>query len=850
MAFESQAEFRLGSAVLAAALAAMLGGCGNGHGATLPPAPPAKPGPQTMSVTFRILIPQPAASARARRPAYVSASTKSASIAVSPGTTPPVVVNCTTICSGQIAAPVGNDTFTVALFDQPNGAGHTLSTGSTTQQILLDHANAVGVTFDGVVASIAVSLAPGSVTRGTPATVAVTVSGLDADGNTIVGPGTYVDANGNALIITLADSDTSGATTLSQTKVTAPSTPVTLSYNGSAIASATITASATGTASKTATLTVTTTTTLHLYVASADGNAINVYAAGASGNIAPVRVIAGPATHLSFPVALAFDAAGDLLVAESTSGNAEVDAFAPNASGNVAPLYTLVPSPGGGAAQGLAIDPHGALSESFCGTCFFTGADGVATYTLTPPGGTETRSLGGSGTGLNAPYGIAYDPTGNLYVANDGSNSIALFAPGVSGNVAPSRTISTGIAAPSGIALDAANDIFVSDATTTTMGSIPVYAPGTSSPARTLSNAVSDVFSGAPGIAADAAGDVFVPSGPPCGTSAGLPCAARNAIVVYPAASGTPSRVIAGAATGLNDPDHVVLDGAGSVYALDDPQSGAFVTVYPTSTNGNVAPARTVQLPHGSGGTSITTAGIAAAANGTLYAVDATSSIGTATTALDVFGPTSTGPPATRSVAPPTATATFQIPLGVDTAQNVYVLGLDTGQFEVFVYAPGATSLLRTLTISAFSNISGGAVAADGTLYVTSIDKGIAIYGPGASGSAAPTRTILVSPPSQLAKAAFAVDGAATMYASADNAVWVYPSNAGGSTPPSRQILGASAGLNGNLGLTFDAAGNLYVANRYNHSVTVFAPNAARPMQTLSGPATLLVGPGAVAIGP
>ncbi len=849
MAFESQAEFRrrVRHAALATALAATLGGCGGGHGGALAPAVPAKQPAQTMSVAFRIVIPQPAPAARARRPAYVSASTKSASIAVSPGTTPPVVVNCATTCSGQIAAPAGNDTFTVSLFDQPNGAGHTLSTGSTMQQIAIDRANIVNVTFEGVVASIAVSLSPGSVTRGTAATVAVAVSGLDADGNTIVGPGTYADANGNPLTISLADSDTSGATTLSQTKVTAPSTPVTLSYNGGAIASATITASTTAIVPKTATLTVTTTAAQHLYVASADGNAINVYVAGASGNAAPVRVIAGPATHLSFPDALAFDAAGDLLVAESGGGNAEVDAFAPTASGNVAPLYTLVPSPGGGAAQGLAIDPHGALSESFCGTCFFTGADGVATYTLSSHGGTQIRSLGGSATGINGPYGIAYDSTGNLYVA---SSSIVVFAPGASGNVAPSRTISTGIAVPSGIALDAANDLFVSDGTTTTSASIPVYAPGTSSPARTLSNVVNDVFSGAPGIAVDAAGDVFVPSETPCGALTGAPCAARNAIAMYAPGAGAPGRVIAGAATGLDDPDHVVLDGAGNVYALDDPQTGPFVTVYAVSTNGNVAPARTVQLPHGSGGATSTTAGIAAAANGTLYAVDFTSSTGSATSAIDVFAPTSTGPPATRSVAPPTATANFQIPLGVDTAQNVYVLGLDTGQFEVFVYAPGATSLLRTLAVSAFSSISGGAVAPDGTLYVTSIGKGVAVYAPGASDSAAPMRTILVSRPSLLAAQEFAVDGSGTMYASASNAVWVYPANASGSTPPSRQIAGASAGLNGNLGLAFDSAGNLYVANRYNHSVTVFAPNAATPMQTLSGPATLLVGPAAVAVGP
>lgn len=840
-------------ALLAAALPACLTACGGGQGATPPAAASAKQSPQTLSVAFRIVLPQPAtATARARRPAYVSASTKSASIAVAPGSTPPVVVNCTTVCSGQIGAPVGNDTFTVALLDQPNGAGHTLSTGSTTQAIVIDRANAVNVTFNGVVASVGVALAPNSVPRGAAATIAVTVTGIDADGNTIVGPGTFADASGNPVTIALADSDTTGATTLSPTKVTAPTTPVTLSYDGAAITSATITASTTGTAPATAGLTVTT-APQHLYVANADGNAISVYAAGATGNTAPLRVIAGPATHLAFPDALSFDAAGNLLVAESETGNAEIDAFAPAAAGNAAPLYTLVPSPGGGAAQGLAIDPHGLLSESFCGTCFFTGADGVATFTLTAGGGTETRSLGGAATGLSAPYGIAYDTSGRLYVANAGTNTVGVFAAGAGGNVAPSRTIATGVENPSGLALDAAGDLFVSDGTTAT-ATIPVYAAGAATPARTLSNAVSDVFTHGPATAIDSAGNVFVPSAAPCSATVTAPCAVQNAIAVYAPGSATPARIIAGAATGLNDAASVTLDGAGNVYALNAAESGlAFVTVYPVTANGNTAPSRTVQLPHTSSGvTDVTANEIAAATNGTLYALDETFSIGSATTAIDVFGPTATGPPPTRSVSPPSATASFASILGVDMAQNLYVLGSDTslGQSEVFVYAPGATSLLRTLTVSAFANFGGGAVAPNGTVYVVSLGNGVAVYAPGASGTASPARTIPISPPSRLAQTAFSVDGSGNMYASSLNTVWVYPASANGTTPPSREIVGTTAGLDGNLGLAFDAAGNLYVANRYNHSVSVFAPNTTTPTQTLSGPATLLVGPSAVAIGP
>jgi virginiamycin B lyase len=165
-----------------------------------------------------------------------------------------VTVNCTTVCSGQIAAPIGSDTFAMILYDARNAAGHVLSTGTLTQTIVQNQANSVNVTLDGVVAALQVGLDPATVNAGTPATVAVTVNALDADGNVIVGPGVYVSVSGSPLTVYLSDSDTSGATTLSKTSFGAPTTGITLSYNGAAIANPTVTASATAATSGQATL--------------------------------------------------------------------------------------------------------------------------------------------------------------------------------------------------------------------------------------------------------------------------------------------------------------------------------------------------------------------------------------------------------------------------------------------------------------------------------------------------------------------------------------------------------------------------------------------------------------------
>jgi hypothetical protein len=85
------------------------------------------------------------------------------------------------VCSAQVLAPVGSDSFAVNLYDGTNAGGKLLSTGTLTQTIVIDQANTVSVTFNGVVASLSVVLTPSSVTSGTPATVAVSAAGPDGN---------------------------------------------------------------------------------------------------------------------------------------------------------------------------------------------------------------------------------------------------------------------------------------------------------------------------------------------------------------------------------------------------------------------------------------------------------------------------------------------------------------------------------------------------------------------------------------------------------------------------------------------------------------------------------------------
>jgi DNA-binding beta-propeller fold protein YncE len=90
--------------------------------------------------------------------------------------------------------------------------------------------------------------------------------------------------------------------------------------------------------------------------------------------------------------------------------------------------------------------------------------------TIYPEGSTGNQPpssvIEGPNTGLAFPGGIAIDLTGNIYVANEATDSVTVYAPGADGNVTPTATISgsnTGLETPSAVAVDSSGLIYVSN---------------------------------------------------------------------------------------------------------------------------------------------------------------------------------------------------------------------------------------------------------------------------------------------------------------------------------------------------------------------------------------------------
>src|SRR6266705_3129165 len=153
-----------------------------------------------------------------------------------------------------------------------------------------------------------------------------------------------------------------------------------------------------------------------------------------------------------------------------------------------ATVQDLHGAPLGSATVAWTVTAAPGVVASLAPTSGPTNSSGQATTLLTAgttpgPAVVAAMSAGVSAAAtVTVTGGVAGKP---LYVANLLGNSIAVYAAGASGNAAPTATIAganTGLNAPFGIALDAAGNVYVAnhDPNQVNSGRITVYAAGAS----------------------------------------------------------------------------------------------------------------------------------------------------------------------------------------------------------------------------------------------------------------------------------------------------------------------------------------------------------------------------------
>jgi hypothetical protein len=171
---------------------------------------------------------------------------------------------------------------------------------------------------------------------------------------------------------------------------------------------------------------------------------VQVFAAGATGAVTPIREIAGPATQVGYRSVIALDSDGTLYV-----GNYYhvVLVFPPRAHGNVAPVRTI--SSSFNWITDLAIGGDGNLYVSNSTGGFF---GEIVVVPKTASGVTEALWTLDS---RNFGWSIALGPDGTMYLGPNAlhSDHIAVFAPGASGDAKPIGFVGKGVLATNRLAL-------------------------------------------------------------------------------------------------------------------------------------------------------------------------------------------------------------------------------------------------------------------------------------------------------------------------------------------------------------------------------------------------------------
>lgn len=210
-----------------------------------------------------------------------------------------------------------------------------------------------------------------------------------------------------------------------------------------------------------------------VYLTSADGNSVTVYAKGwAGGNTPPTKVLQGPSTQLNLPIGITVRPNGDLYVANGLGG---INYYAAGwASGDTPPTRILA----GGATMlfipvGVAFDSSGTMLVTMPLGSSLLAFDGAWINEADPIVDLEPINFI-AGPPLDAPVGLGVDSTGQVYVANNGvpgssDGSITVYPAGWYNQPfdgTPVKQLSgplTSIVNPTGLTIDSDDNLYVNN---------------------------------------------------------------------------------------------------------------------------------------------------------------------------------------------------------------------------------------------------------------------------------------------------------------------------------------------------------------------------------------------------
>jgi len=463
---------RLISAVALAAVALAATGCGGTTtglgGLSAPPrAASAQSAAGTAQVRLTFRFPETLRTTAARGRAYVSASIASLGVALNDGT--PTFVNAPPVSASRtvtlvVPANVGTNSFTFAEYDMADGQGNLLGRTTQSATVISGTVNDLSFTLDGNLAKIALAPAAPSPFLEGSATAGYTLVGnlavpfvatpQDADGNTIIAPGTVpavtvAGPTGGPISVVAGTNNRFGL------YASTPTAPVT------------ITASGTNLDGKRVTTTIAVGATAAIYIANYISQTITAYDEAGTQLALPPMSFGG----LTNPMGIAYvpsatpGSTGSLVITETANSSAPY-VVTYDQSGVVQPLQN-------GAFLNTAqpLFPAYAPSEGVISLPNY----GNSTVTQYDTAGTSVPRKG-KFPGLASPVQIVYDADNtNYYVTSLGTFKLNRFA-------SDGTPIGTGVSAgnhPMGVAYDGNNRrLYVAFS-----GQVPTLSSSPASPA-------------------------------------------------------------------------------------------------------------------------------------------------------------------------------------------------------------------------------------------------------------------------------------------------------------------------------------------------------------------------------
>lgn len=503
--------------------ACLLAGCGGGGGSAAPaPVPAGTTRGGSAALTVRVDVPL-TGTASARRPAYISAGTQSLAIAIETTggslvgafsvNVTPQSSSCQTVTLNSVATLTCSFNFPVALpasgtfvvgtatFDQPQTqqcsptgtpvcAGNLLSASLISTTLSVNATNVLSIALGGIAASFTVTPVPNGYIRGSvaglhtfgPQPQSVIVQALDAAGFTIAGNG--------APVVTL----TSASPSVQVTPVSTGKFTLQAMVSGSppVVTPGTIPLTVTATPvgnpvtpfSQTVPLTIS-----HTAVFVSNGGSVPVYLDGNT-NFSLTNL-----GTVSSPRGIAVDANATVYVGNHVSPGSVTECSESSGWAScTTPISNQAPF-----NEGVAIDTNGNLWLTANGNDIIEYAAGQTSPSLTIT------------TGLATLRGIAVDPTGKVWVANQSPSSVAGFMPPSN---TPFATLSSGIDAPIALSVESSGDLWVANCGSG-CGGVTTSAEEFRAPIATGDTPENTVtagagVSGAQGVAIDATGGLWI----------------------------------------------------------------------------------------------------------------------------------------------------------------------------------------------------------------------------------------------------------------------------------------------------------------------------------------------------